>query len=692
VETAKTLRIIFKFAYTGSLILVLMVFIYDTCLSSTVRQSSATVKFTYTPDKGSLNLRKDYERGNFSNVSAVLESRRENLNAYEKALLAIVNWTMYYPYHKSMALKTCDLMKEALMTMPVGPYRDRLSTEYADMLNKTSRPEEAIRLVDRLTSSRDIEQSFSAHIIKTDGYNIQKRYNDAYAETVRIRRNINLNDTSILMQSRFYAVSGDAYSGLNEHSKALQMYDKALSLDKNIIRYSPDIYLNTGIAVFKTGNPADAVPFLEKAVNLGIPSSRTGALIVLGDCLNALGGQNSAYSLYYEASRIRSPGAVPAILRMASILEERDIISHKVLTGHTYRQLAGIYKKTISDYPDSLPVVAYTMAKTNARYGDMTQAFKMYYEAWAITGGNDPVHVYSKSGAEGLLLNLIDQVDVKWDRTILNAYMSYKDSLFKDISDQQLMTMLSYLLLKEGYIDDASEIAGRLVKMESAGIGNRLLPLLVKIETRKGHLSKALVLINSYLENSKKEQDIPAMKTKKVELLTMLGKNREALIYLENLEPDEKESLNRLRLKAYLYGMSNEAGKEMKAYDNIIDLKTTGSPAIENALFIRACNLAETDPKTAFNLFSRLIRDYPASPYLSQAKLFKSEIDRGIDYSKTTMPQDKLVRSGKPSLDIAAHLLQNEINIDKSLDRYFKPETESVKNPSLSGITFQKVN
>jgi tetratricopeptide (TPR) repeat protein len=693
VEPAKTLKVVFKFTYSGALILGLLVFMYNTCLAGTVSQSSAGVKFSYTSDTRYLDLFKAYESGNFSKAATGLESNSEKLNAYEKALLAWINWEMYYPYMETMALKACDLMGEAVKIMPGGSYRDKLLAEYADMLNKTSRPEEAIRFIDKLATSPDKELRFTAHIIKTDSYNIQKKYNDAYAETVRINRYFNLNNISSSSQARYYSVSGDTYSGLNEYSKALQMYNNAQALDKNLHRHSPDIYLKTGIALFKTGNLVNAVLFLEKAVNLGIPSSRTGALILMGDCLNMPGGQNSAYALYYEASKSRSPGAVAAMLRMASILEERDIISNKLLPGKTYKQLTAIYKKALSDYPDSLPIVAYSMAKTNARYGDMTQAFKMYYEAWAITDINDPIHAYSKSAAQGLLKNLIGEDNNKWDSVVLNAYMSYKDGMLKDINDPQLMIRLSGLLLKEGYFDDASKIAGRLFNIESTEMKNRLIPLLVNIETKKGHLSKALELANAYLENSRKNQDIPAMKTKKAELLMMLGKYKEALNYLENLEPDGKDNLRRLRLKADLYQMFNETDKEMKVYDNIIELKTISSPVIERILFIRACNLAEKEPSRAYNLFSRLIREYPASLYLPQAILFQSAIAQDRDYSKITLSSEKVPRSGKEtSTDIAARLSLNEKNIEFLLDRYFNPETESVKKPALSKNAFPKVN
>ena len=86
-----------------------------------------------------LNLIKAYENGNYSNTAAALEKRRGKLNVFEKALLARINWAMYYPYIQTMALKACNLMGEALKAMPIGPDRDGLLIEYADMLNKISR-------------------------------------------------------------------------------------------------------------------------------------------------------------------------------------------------------------------------------------------------------------------------------------------------------------------------------------------------------------------------------------------------------------------------------------------------------------------------------------------------------------------------------------------------------------------------
>ena len=174
-EISKTHKIIFKSAYAGSLILFLIVFIYNICLSGTLSPSSEGVKLSYTSDKIYPDLIKAYESGNYSNAAATLESRREKLNVYEKALLARIDWAMYYPYKETMAIKTCDLMGEAVKIMPNGSDRDTLLTEYADMLNKTSRPEESIRLIDKLTSSPLNELRFSAHILKTDSYNIQKK-------------------------------------------------------------------------------------------------------------------------------------------------------------------------------------------------------------------------------------------------------------------------------------------------------------------------------------------------------------------------------------------------------------------------------------------------------------------------------------------------------------------------------------
>jgi tetratricopeptide (TPR) repeat protein len=684
VKIIKEHKPVLKIAYSGALILLLLVFLYNPCLSGTAGQSGKSVKYPYTSDRTYLGLTKAFENGNYSIAAAALENRKGKLNVFEKALLARINWAMYYPYIQTMTSNACDLMGEAVKTMPSGNYRDLISAEYADMLNKTSRPEEAIKIINKLVSSSNDELRFSAGVIKADSYNIQKKYTDAYAQTVRISKSFNLNDVSNPLQAHFHTVLGDAYSGLNEYPKALQMYNKALSLDRNINRFSPDIYLKTGSALFKTGNPSDAAAFLEKAVNLGIPSSRTEALITLGDCLNMPGRQDAAYTLYYEASINRSPGAVAAMLRMASILEERDMVPDKTPSPKTYEQLIAIYRRAISEYPDSLPIVAYSMAKTNARYGNMVEAFKMYYEAWGITRANDPVHAYSKSGAQSLLENLAAQNNGKWDSVILSAYMSYKDSMFKDISNPELMIRLADLMLKEGYIADASKMADRIISAGSKEMKSQAVPLFVKIEIRKGHLSKALKLTNACLENPDNAIESPAMETKKAELLMMLGKYKEALNYLENLGPDEKESLNRLRLKAYLYNMANDTQKEIRVYDSMTGLKAAVSPVIERALFIRACNLAETEPLRAIDLFSRLIREYPASPYLTKALLLRTAMTQDQDYFKTAQIYEKIISSGKDAESAtAAGLLLNEINIEKSIQRYFKPETESVKNPAL---------
>jgi tetratricopeptide (TPR) repeat protein len=684
VKTIKAHRPALKTTLTGALILFILVISNNVCLSGTISQSGKSVKYPGTSDRISIDPVNASGNENFSYTVAALEKQMGKLNVFEKSLLARIYWAMYFPYNQTMASKACDLMGEAVNAMPDGKDRDELSAQYADMLNKSTRPEDAIRLVNRLSFSSDNELRFSAGVIKADSCNIQKKYNDAYAQTVRISRNFDLNHVSNPLQARFYAVLGDTYSGLNEYSKALQMYNSALSLDKNINRFSPDIYLKTGSALFKTGNPADAAAFLEKGVNLGVPSSRTAALVMLGDCLNILGRQDNAYALYYEASTNRSPGAVAAMLRMASIIEERDMVSDKTPSPKTYEQLTAIYKKAISEYPDSLPIVAYSRAKTSARYGNMIEAFKMYYEAWAITRASDPVHAYSKSGAQRLLEDLASQDNGKWDSVILSAFMSYKDSMFKDISNPELLIRLAGLMLKEGYIDDASKMADRIISAGSNEIKNQAVPLHVKIEIRKGHLSKALKLTNAFLENPDNIQELPAMKTKKAELLVMLGRHKEALNYLENLLPDENENLNRLRLKAYLYNMANDIQKEMKVYDSMTGLKTAASPVIERALFIRACNLAGTEPLRAIDLFSRLIREYPASEYMMKALLLRTAIAQDRDYFETVKIYENIISSGKDAASAtAARLLLNEINIEKSIQRYFKPETESVKIPAL---------
>jgi tetratricopeptide (TPR) repeat protein len=691
VKISKTHSHVLKIILAGALILFILVISNNVCLSGEISQSGKSVKYSNTSDRISIDLFNAFENDKYSYTAAALENQRGNLNVFEKSLLARIHWAMYYPYNQAMASKACDLMGEAVNTMPDGKDRDALSAEYADMLNKSSKPEEATRLINKLTSSSDNELRFSANVLKAENFNIQKKYNDAYAQTVRIIRNFDLSHISNNLQSRFYAVKGDVYTGLSEYLKALQMYNKALSLDKNIYRFSPDIYLKTGSALFKTGNPADAAVFLEKAVNLGIPSSRTEALIMLGDCLNILGRRDNAYALYYEASINRSPGAVAAMLRMASIIEERDTVSDKSPSARTYEQLTALYRRAISEYPDSLPIVAYSMAKTNARYGKMIEAFKMYYEAWAITRASDSVHVYSKTGAQRLLEELAVQNNGNRDSVILSAYMSYKDSMFKDISNPELLIRLSGLLLKEGYIDDASKMTDIIINTGTSEIKKQAISLLVKIETRKGHLSKALKLTDTCLENPDNFPEIQAMKTKKAELLVMLGRYKEAINYLENLGPDENESLSRLRLKAYLYNMANDTQKEMNVYDSITRLKTAASPVIDRALFIRACDLAGTEPLRAINLFSRLIREYPDSPYQTKAILLQTAIAKDQDYLKTTRIYEEIISSGKDSTAAAAaKLLLNEINIDKSIQRYFKPETESVKNPALSKSSSKK--
>jgi tetratricopeptide (TPR) repeat protein len=680
-----------KIALTGALIMFMLALLNDISLSGTISQSSESVKYSGTSDRIYINVDKAFKNGNYSYTTAALEKRRGKLNDFEKTLLAKIYWAMYYPYFQTMASKACDLMGEALKTMSEGNDRDKLSAEYAYMLNRTSRPEEAMRIINRLTSSSDYELRFSVNVLKADSFNIQKKYNDAYVQAVQISRKFNLNKVSNPLQAHYYTILGDAYSGLNDYSKALQMYNRAMSLDKNINRFSPDIFLRAGSALFKAGNSIEAEPLLEKAVNLGVPSSRTEALIALGDCLNIPGSQDNAYALYYEASSNRSPGAVAAMLRMASIIEERDMASDKTPSSKTYEQLTAIYKRAISDYPDSLPIVAYSRAKTNAKYGNMIEAFKMYYEAWAITRISDPVHAYSKSGAHNLLEDLAAQNNGKWDSVILSAYMSYKDSMLKEISNPELLTRLAGLMLNEGYIDDASKMADRIISTGSNEMKNRAIPLLVKIEMRKGHLSKALQLINACLDNPDNVPEIQVMRTKKAELLMMLGKYKEALKYLETLGPDENEKLSRLRLMADLYNMANDTQKEMKTYDSIIGLKAAASPIIERTLFIRACSLAGTDPLRASDVFSRLIREYPASPYRTRAILLHEAISQDRDYSKTALTYEKIISSDKnaPS-GIAARLLLNEINIEKLLERYFKPETESVKNPAFSKSTSSK--
>ncbi len=680
-----------KIALTGALILFILAFLNNTCLSGTISQSSESVKYSGVSDRIYINVYKTFEKGNYSYTAAALEKRRGKLNDFEKTLLSRIYWAMYYPYFQTMALKACDLMGEGLKNMPDGKDRDKLSAEYAYMLNKTSRPEEAIRIINRLTSSSDSELRFTVYVLKADSFNIQKKYNDAYVQAVQISRKFDLNKVSDPLQAHYYIILGDAYYGLNEYSKALQMYNKAISLDNNINRISPDVFLKVGSALFKTGNPSDAAGFLEKAVNLGVPSSRTEALIMLGDCLNVLGRQDNAYALYYEASINRSPGAVAAMLRIASIIEERDRVSDKTPSSKKYEQLTAIYRKAISEYPDSLPIVAYSMAKTNARYGNMIEAFKMYYEAWIITRASDPIHTYSKSGAQRLLEDLASQDNGKWDSVILSAYMSYEDSMFKDLMSPELIIRLAYLMLKEGYIDDASKMADRIISTGSNEIKNRAVPLLVKIEIRKGHLSKALQLTNVCLKNPDNVPEIQTMRTKKAELLMMLGNYKEALKYLENLGYDENESLSRLRLMADLYNMANDTRKEMQAYDSIIGLKTSASPIIDRTLFIRACSLAETEPMRARDLFSRLIREYPASPYRTRAALLQEAISKERDYFKTVQVFEKIIKSGNDAASAAAaRLMLNEINIEKSLERYFKPETESVKNPALSKSTLKK--
>lgn len=673
-DTKKTYRAVFSAVCRTSLILAFLLVTSSSYLYAVAERPENTVKFPSISDASY-----------YSKTAASLEKRKRELTPHEMARLADIYWAMYYPDMTLAAGQACDMMGEAVKYLSAGADIDKLRIVYADMLNKTSRQETALRQIETLLHSADNETRLSAHILKADLYNTRKKFNDAYTEILRINGDFNPGTASDQTRARYYSVMGDAYSGLNEYSKALEMYDKALALDGSIHRFNPDIYLKKGIALYRTDDTAGALSLLEKAVNLGTPSSRSTALIYMGDCLSRQRNEDNAYALYYEASKIKSPAAVPAALRMAAIIENRYIASDKALNSRTYMQLSRIYKKALSDYPDSLPVVAYSMAGTDAAYGNITQAFRMYYKAWGITGTEDPVHTYSRQGASNLLKRLVSQDSGKWDAIIINAYVSYQDSLFRDISDPSVLIRLSNLLLEAGYINDASKIAYRLPAKESDLLRFKKTLLLIEIETRKGHLSRALELADNCLKFS--GPDTPrAVRTKKAELLLMLGRNKDASEYLENPENVGKDDLPTLRLKAYLYQLRDETEKEMKVYDDMIRLGNTRSPVVEQALFIRACSLAEAEPSRAYGLFSKLVKEYPDSAYFPQAVFFMAGTANELGYSVDIGLIEKALQSNRdPIMNTAINLRLKEIYMDKALKRYFKPETVSVKIPALLG-------
>ena len=68
---------------------------------------------------------------------------------------------------------------------------------------------------------------------------------------------------------------GLCYEGKNEMERALPAYRKAIELDDRAARHSAQPYLNLGILLTRTDKAAEAVPFLQRAVELDPDSPKT---------------------------------------------------------------------------------------------------------------------------------------------------------------------------------------------------------------------------------------------------------------------------------------------------------------------------------------------------------------------------------------------------------------------------------
>jgi tetratricopeptide (TPR) repeat protein len=487
------------------------------------------------------------------------------------------------------------------------------------------------------------------------------------------------------MQSDFYAAYGNVYSGLNEYQKALQMYDRAAGLNPEIFRTESDLNLRIGEAHFRSADPAKAIPYLEKAINLGNPTSRPYALIVFGDCLKQTGDMECSFTIYAEAAKANDAGAaVAASVRLATMLEERDMATSKKISENTFRRVTGIYTGILAKYPDSSAIVALNMGKLYSIHGNIPDAFGMFYDAWRLTRQTDPIHDASRRSAERLFGRLCIEESSKWDVALLGAYSAYRNTILKDMDDLQSNLKIAGILIESDRLDEASFISTRLMKSELPDARRQALLLSALIETKKGNLVRALDLTNGYLKATDKTKASETAVIEKASLLMMLGRYRDSLNFLEGIKSSGTVTVNELRLMADLYDRFNERSKEMLTLDEIITQGKAGSPIYEYALFTRACSLADAEPARALGLFSRLVKDFPGSQLSSRASFIMSVLSDGNTNLNKEVKYPYANKNSQAGLtERTAALFAENLRLGQSLKRYFKPETESVKIPSL---------
>jgi tetratricopeptide (TPR) repeat protein len=621
-----------------------------------------------------------YSLGNMASVISTLEPQGRSLSPGERVLLARAYWAVAYPYRMKESGRALSAMNEALQRMTPGIERERIMLEYCSMLIAADQTRKAAELIRFLKESAWDEISIHASLQEIDILNRKKLFQDAYVAGRRFIRDLGNAGIPQGLKGYSLTVQGDTYLGLNDHAKALGLYQEALAGDPQIFRKDLRLPARMAEASFNMNDFSDARDYLLQAINLGDPFNREKNLIMLGDCLHQLGARDKAILVYsqVEYSGQKSDNAVVAQLKKARVMLEKDTDERGRVSNATFKKVMKIYETMELSESFQDPSLAYLVririAQAFAKHGDWDLALDAYRRVWQDTKPSDPIHSFARAEASKIITQRfrIFFANAQYDK----AYDLYtrQSAFIREFRDPEALFMIGFCLNQASHPEAAKPLLEHAVEDDSA-YREQALALLFNIDNHMGYYPDALKWNSRYLELYPSGESVQFMKEKRGGILYLMGRYQDAVPFLEAFAAKGGEaSLKPLSYLADAYGKLGMTAREAQSLEKIISLRSTyTSPIIDDALYLRAHQLKRAGELVrARSLYQDLLNLYPRSGHAYWAMYYIAAIEVSLgNYPEAKGLLTNVTRlSNDPILLAAARAASNDMELKRDMESY----------------------
>ncbi|MGC9324321.1 MAG: tetratricopeptide repeat protein [Desulfomonilia bacterium] len=635
-----------------------------------------------TPERRLTIARRAFDSGDVATAIRSLEPFRRELSTEENILLARAYWARSYPYRMdTLATEALQLMNQSIQNLSPGLGKEQVLLEYCTMLIHAGMFSDALNSIRILKGSSSHDTVILAYIQEIDILNRKGSYQDAFVANKRMLTYKGEHKLPDSIRGYYLSVLADTYLGLNAYARALELYRQAESVDPSLFRHDPDLFIRMGKSAFFLHDYHTARDLILSAINLGNPETKQDALLMLGDCLYQLNEKDKAVGIFSEVENIapRSESGIIAKLRTTKILLEKDLSVNGSLSDKTFYEIMDIYEglKHTQEYSEGQlgSIIKVRIAQTYALHGDWEESLEAYHRVWIETKPEDPVHRYAEAEAIDAILTLLNDLYTsgKYD-VIRELYTTYQDSFIKGITQSEALFQLGHSLYELGLGPIAHPLLGQSIQKKLSSM-DQALALLFQIDYDSGDLSQALAWNTLYIERFPKGGDARSMREHRGEILYLLGRDQEAIEYLEEFAHGEGDrALSAKHMLADIYRNLSRPREEAAVLDSILSLSNTHhSPIIEKSLFLRANQLRRTgEDERAITLYHELLASYPESTYrhwalyhLAQINIHKEHHLEAKDILDTILSQ-----SDDTILLSAATSLANELDLKDDIHVY----------------------